>query len=767
MPTTDKIAVWRPTGGFDPTAPYGGDLPNTIFRGLNMIYRGSRESGVYLENWQGVTAYNETSKPAPVALTGTVATSGSTLTGTGTKFLQELIPGQWILVANDIWGVYEINSDTSLTISDTFASVQSGLTAYKTQIITEVDNVRGNLIRGSIIRFPNGNFLTVGDGVVRFNGNTLSSSVSATKRITLGLLNPATSTNVANGYTSFPLGMAVPTLTTITAVGGGTKNMQAGTYSVRITPSRTTTGGYNNPSEKVEVTLTAGQQIQITFPAMDTASGQDSWDVYVTLYSTGGGIQGPWYFYGTITTAQVSSAGGTYTIEYNDAEVSGNRTLTFNNDPPPDSVFVATLQGLPILLSCNGKGRKLNGTAATTSGSATVTGTSTAFTTDLNRGQIIYIDGELYTVDTITSATSIDVSPTPTATASGLDISLADTAPGPVIRPAKPAINGANVEAFPAEFKVAVDPPEAIIGWARGSQGRIFAMTENYLHLVSSTGNPNLPVTVRPYWRAGFRNPQALCFVNGTLYGYTKNGATRSIADADEGIEEHSFAAPVASIMANWTPARVRIGYDPKNEAICFFHSTAGSGTGARSTECLMYMLRLGIWSPTILISSATADRIVTGVATISGSLIVTISGRDSLPAGTVTADNYAWDTGTDAIAGYIATPFCDAGDPGADKTVTGLELTAYSQSTIAAGVWSAPAGTDVPLVALQDGTSPDSGTLSFTQGSLARPSFLQHTNVQRARLFAVRVGLDWAGTGNLARFDELVVRGNITERRF
>ncbi|MBO8831371.1 hypothetical protein INO48_13910, partial [Staphylococcus aureus] len=79
--------------------------------------------------------------------------------------------------------------------------------------------------------------------------------------------------------------------------------------------------------------------------------------------------------------------------------------------------------------------------------------------------------------------------------------------------------------------------------------------------------------------------------------------------------------------MANWTPARVRIGYDLKNEAVCFFHSTAGSGTGARSTECLMYMLRLGIWSPTIIIESATADRIVTGVATISGNLIITISG--------------------------------------------------------------------------------------------------------------------------------------------
>lgn len=773
MPEIDRTVIWRPTGGFNPTQPYNGDAANTIFRGQNMICRGSVESGVYLENWQGVSAYGESSKPAPVALTGTVSTSGTTLTGVGTKFTQELIPGQWILVSNDIWGVYEIQSDTVLTISDTFPTGGPGLIAYKTQIVTEVDNLRGNLVRGSIIRFPNGNFLTVGDGTVRFNGDVLTSSVSATKRLTLAQFDPATSISVQSGYTPYTLGMAVPTLTTVTASATpGTKNMQAGVYSVRIAPSRTTTGGYNNPSEKVEVTLTAGQQIQITFPAMDTASGQDSWDVYVTLYSTGGGIQGPWYYYGTITTAQVSSAGGNYTIEYNDAEVSGNRLLTFNNDPPPDAVFVASLQGLPILISCNGRGRKLtssSGGAATvaTNGTATVTGTSTQFLTDLNRGQIVYIDGKLYTVDTVTSDTSIDVSPTPSATASGLTMSLADTAPGPVIRPAKPAINSANVEAFPAEFKVAVDPPENIMGWVRGSQGRIYVMTENYLHLVSSTGNPDLPVTVRPYWRAGFRNPQALVFVNDTLYGYTKNGATRSIANADEGIQEHSFAAPVAAVMANWTPARVRIGYDPKNEAVCFFHSTAGSGTGARSTECLMYMLRLGIWSPTVIIESATADRIVTGVATIAGNLVLTIGGRSSLPAGAVTADNYAWDTGTGNIACYITTSFMDAGDPGTDKTLTGLQMTGYSAAPAGAGVWASYAGGDVPLVALQDGTSPDSGSLTFTQGSLSRTSFLQRINVPRARLFAVRLAVDWLGTGTLARVDELVIRGNITENRY
>lgn len=754
MPAIDRVITWRPTGGYNPTSPYDGDNYDRIFRGKNFILRGAGDT-VYLETWKGVEAYADVSPPVPVALTGTVAGSiGSpTITGTGTLFTQELIPNQRILIQNDIYVVYSIASDTSLTLTESLsANVPALTTAYRPQIVVEVDNERGNLIRGSIIRFPNGNLLVVGDGVVRLNGDLLSSSLTASKRLTLAVFDPATQT-----YSNFPLGMAVPTSgPALAATGGGTKNMQAGTYSVIIVPSRTTTGGYNNPSPKTEVTITAGQRIQITLPAMDTASGQDGWDLYVSLYSTGGGIQGPWYYYLTATTADVSSAGGNYTIEYNDAEVSGNRLLTFDNDPPPDACFVASLQGLPILISCNGRGRKLAGTAATTATDATVTGTSTTFTTDLQRGQIIYIGGKLYTVLTITSDTSIEVDPTPIATASPLTISLADTAPGPVVRPAKPAINGANVEAFPASFKVAVDPPENIIGWVRGAQGRIFLMTENYLHLCSSTGNPDLPVTVRPFWRSGFRNPQALVFVNDTLYGYTQNGPTRSVGDGDETIMEHSFAAPVQAVFLNWVPERVQVGYDAKNEAVCFFHSTAGSGNAPRLTECLMYMLRLGKWSPTIIIQDNVENRTLTGVATVAGKMTPLLSGK-----------NYGWDTGTNAISAYAATAFMDAGDAGADKTITGMQITAYGTSSSIGGIWAASAGEDVPILDLENGVNPDSGLLTFPQGGYVAPSYLQRTNVQRARLFAALATIDWNGAGDAGRLDEIVLRGNITERRY
>lgn len=753
MPQIDQIISWRPTGGFNPTAPFTGD-GNDIYRGQNLILRGAGDA-VYLENWQGITAYPDADPPAPVALTGTITgTAGSAvITGSGTLFTQELIPNQWVLIGNDIYNVYSIASDTSLTLTEGLvANVGPGATAYRPQIIVEVDNARGNLIRGSVIRFPNGNLLAVGDGEVRLNGEPLTDSLVASKRLTLAVFNPADQL-----YSIYKLGMAVPTTVSATGVAGGTKNMQAGTYSVRIAPSRTTTGGYNNPSPKAEVTITTGQKVRITFPAMDTASGQDAWDVYVTQYSqSNAGIEGPWYYYETITTSQVSDAGGTYDLEWNDAEVSGSRLLTFDNDPPPDAAFVASLQGLPILISCNGRGRKLQGTVATVAGDNTVTGTGTAFTTDLSRGQIIYIDNKLYDVTSVTSDTSIEVNPAPLATDSPLVISLADTAPGPVVRPAKPAVNGANVEAFPANFKVAVDPPENIVGWIRGAQGRIFLATENYIHLCSSTGNPDLPVTVRPFWRAGIRNPQAMLFVNDTLYAYTQNGPTRSVGDGDETIMEHSFAAPVAAVFENWVPERVRVGYDPKNEAVCFFHATVGSGSNPRLSECLMFMLRLGKWSTTIIIQDSVESRTITGVATVAGKMIPLFSG-----------ENYVWDSGTAVITSYAASPFWDAGDSGADKTIHGMQITARSAVDATGGIYAAEAGTPIPLLDVENGATPTSGTLTFPLSDTVQPSYLQRCNVPRARLFAARIALTWNGTGDPSRLDEITLRGNITERRF
>lgn len=54
----------------------------------------------------------------------------------------------------------------------------------------------------------------------------------------------------------------------------------------------------------------------------------------------------------------------------------------------------------------------LTGTVATTNGSATVTGTSTLFTTEVQTGDVIRVNGTLLKVVTITSNTALTISPT-------------------------------------------------------------------------------------------------------------------------------------------------------------------------------------------------------------------------------------------------------------------------------------------------------------------------------------------------------------------
>lgn len=726
---------WTPAGGFKPTSPYTGE-GNFVFDGANFFIRGTSDQ-LYLEAYNGDLDLNE--NVPNTSLTGTFArTAGNSLVmGTGTLFTQELIMSQGFVIGSDLYSVTEVISNTALRVSPLPDTTLSGDTGFIPHILMDVDNMRGTLARGSIVRFPKGNLLIVGQGQVRLNGATITPvSVTASKRLQLCVYDPAT-----NAYAVYPLGMKTPVLTTVTATGSGTKNMQAGVYSIRITPARVSTDGENQPSNKVEVTLTDNQRIQITFPAMDTAAGQDAWNVYGSLYSTAGGIQGPWFFVQQVTISQADPLGGsTVIIEYNDAEISGSAILQFDNDPPPDAAFCASLQGVPVLVSTNGPGRVLTGTAAMTAADATLTGTGTQWLTDLGLGQDILVMGQPYTVIAVDSDTSIEVSPTPVATASGMPVMLASTCPGPTIRPAK----FDNVEAFPADFAVSVSPPEHILG-VREANGRLFLMTENRLHMATLTGNPDLPVSVRPFWRSGFRNSEALCIVNGTLYAFTTNGATRSIADGDEGIEEHRFAADVASIMETWPPENVKVGYDPGLEAVVYFCPNLTDPDDVFfSTNALAYNLRLGNWSPTAIVNNSIGNDNVTGVATVAGKLYLTAAQK-----------NWAWNQGlTNLVTSpYVQTGYMDMGAPMFDKDVRGVQITAHANGGfVVCDVYSAQVNDPLPAP-----TATFSQTFAGTT-ALTQLPYLK-CNVKRSRLMAVRVTCPHAAAnGEISRVDEIAI---------
>lgn len=743
------VAEFTVQQGFVPTQPVSGNNNGSLYRAQNLWIRGAR-GRLFAEVFGGILNIGEA--VANTTLTGTVAVSAgsTTITGTGTKFIDELIPNQLVLINGRPVSVRSITSDTVAIASQPCptAAAGSGLSIVAAHILIDVDIFRGSLARGNILRTARGNLYFVGQGIVRLNGTALTGSPSATPQLKLAIFNADGGT-----YTIYKLGFKTPTLTTVAAVAGGTKNMQ-GVYSVMIAPARTATGGFNNPSEAVQTAaLTVGQKIRITFPAMDTAAGQDAWRVYGTLMTTDQGISGPWYYVDTVNTTQVSSAGGTYDFEWRDAEIDGDGIAEFNNDPPPAATFLSQLANYPILIGCNGPGRVVQGTVAINS-TAVVTGMGTKFDVDLTVGSWVYINNAGTTVFlqvlTVDSATQFTATYAANATASGLTARLGDAAPGPVCRPCKPGITGTNSEAYPASYGVAVNPPETIIGIVTGV-GRIYTLTENRLDIVTLSGQqpPYSPITVRPFWHVGFRNPQACCFVNGKIYGFTTNGATRSVEDGDEGSEEFSFAADVYDVMKSWAPEFTRVCNDPVNSAVVFIYSPPdANASGFYATTALAYMLQTETWSSTFIIESTSINLVASGAATVGGKLYQLLSGQ-----------TYGWDTGG-GINGVAnsGVPWngvwagFDGGDSSLDKAVI------YATGTVHTGggalaISGSKANQDVALDAPISGTAV-SLPVSTTLQTLGMFKYY----VKELRLFAPFLSGTWFGTGLRHRVDKWIL---------
>jgi hypothetical protein len=110
-----------------------------------------------------------------------------------------------------------------------------------------------------------------------------------------------------------------------------------------------------------------------------------------------------------------ANAAGDYGIFQGDGS-----TLTFDLA----TLVYAALANNNLLVRVSKSGR--TGTAAVTAASTTVTGTSTAFTTELNVGDEIQINGETRTVIAIASTTVLTVDKAFVNTASGASIYLID-----------------------------------------------------------------------------------------------------------------------------------------------------------------------------------------------------------------------------------------------------------------------------------------------------------------------------------------------------
>lgn len=552
-------------GPYRPTLPRTGDNFNAAFRMGNMILRGRVDGRMY---WQSFSGFGSLNESVPMtALTGTLALTqdDTTITGTGSLFFSECHLGQKIcaIKGSNSWPlvVRRVVSDTEMIVWRAPDSSDTGVTGWRMPRLNTSNQDRMTCLTGNDMPLDKGSRLGVGSGTVKYNGQSVNTAWTLNRHPAIDLFDTATEI-----YTPFPLGMTTPTGITAAAVSGGVKGMQGGSYSLVVTPGRKETGGYNNPSERVDVTIATNDKVRITFPAMDTTNGQNAWQVWVTTFAFNFGadlnyLNGPWFYYITIDDGQVSSGGGTYDIEWLDAEVEVNELVSFNNDAPTDAEWVAPLNNIPVWISCQGQGNALNPT---------------------------------------------------------------QTSPGPFIVPAKPT----NIEAAPLDLAFSSSPPETIL-WALSAQGRIYLPTPNHLQIAQATPDDTIPILIRPYWRDGFAGPDQIVFVNGMLYGFPMAGPSRSVGDGDEIEAERGWAADVYEITQDWSPGHVLVGYDPFNNGIVFFYSGFRRNASTFwTTFWIMYGLSINDWIAAGEISDLTKDQIVSGVATIGDRLQLLVGGR-------------------------------------------------------------------------------------------------------------------------------------------
>jgi hypothetical protein len=353
------VRVIRPSR-FIPTASRSGDVgDDSLFRVSNLIIQGLNPQP-YAQCYGGSLSLSETI--ATSNLTGTLAiTSGlSGVVGTGTAFTTQLHLGQFVLVVDSgnnraaFLSILRIVSDTSFIAAQNAPFSATGKTGVRLPVLFSVDIQRGTAIWGNVIRLDQGTLISVGDGTFRLNGSAISTSLSLTRQPKISLFNSGAGT-----YTNFTLGMTTPSAPTVAAVGGGSPGMQAGSYSIVITPARTETEGYNNPSPRADVTLATGDKMRITFPAMDTTNGQNAWIVWGTLFSDSLGadknyLEGPWHKVRLLTSSDVPTGGGTYDLEWLDAQIERNELVTFDNDQPSAAEFVVNFNNGPVYISCQG-----------------------------------------------------------------------------------------------------------------------------------------------------------------------------------------------------------------------------------------------------------------------------------------------------------------------------------------------------------------------------------------------------------------------------
>lgn len=703
MPENSQIVSLRPSA-FVPTTSFTGAEERYLLRAENLWLRIGRFGTVYAECYKGSTDISEAIPQK--TLMGTIAwTSGSdVVTGTGTDFVEHLHLGSFVFADSELFVVEFITSATSFICSRPPTTTFSGKTAYVLPVLYAIGTKRGTQFRGNTLQFPKGHFLTVGDGEVKINGASLSSTLTASRTPRFAIFDPVTNT-----YTQSDVGIVLPTYAatpyiSLATGAAGTKGMLAGNYGIRVVAKNTKTNGYSNPADNVKITgHTAGNKIAITFNYAMTAK-QDAWDIYVTEFkdyattTISSADNGPWYLLQTITAAQLidgghptgRETGTTYSVEWNDGEVRASLNLiSFNNFAPKEAEFVDITNGIPIYFSCLGR---------TTAGN---------------------LDGR---------------------------------SPGAVAIPSKPS----NVEAVFLNKAITTARADTIIGEVN-ARGRMYALCQNSLQTLILTSLDDEPITFRSDWDAGFRNPYNVAFIKNYLYGFSTSKLVRSVAGGDDSSTDVDFALDVEDFVRLWMAGHILVAYDPRNSAVCFFYAAAEKRSGHWVTICLPFLWRRNVWNPPIIIQRSDRDMIVSGVATIGNDLYFLAGGK--VDGGTFSTRTYRFDGGdSEAKAWYAAWNYSDEGQEITPKSIGGISTTGRftnGELEIHGVQIDGDFDVDSTLKTGYGGTEPEKVLTIGTNANLRRA---RHKSVEWDNYSLWTVRVKGSCTDGLDRLDEVAV---------
>ena len=209
--------------------------------------------------------------------TGTISSSGTAVTGSGTLFVTELIGRAWIKAGGEYRQVMRVISDTSCTVSSAFGSSLSGATYQR---------VRSNVVgiqsqQHGVYWDANTTDLDVGSNV--YEGNVVSDihgegslnsfpgAIRAGAAVTLfqtGTFAASTTTNISPavpaGYEI--VGYRFHILTDVTGTTGATIGLSlAGGSSQAFTAGLGVTANTKNSGNVVPERLTAATQLRATF----------------------------------------------------------------------------------------------------------------------------------------------------------------------------------------------------------------------------------------------------------------------------------------------------------------------------------------------------------------------------------------------------------------------------------------------------------------------------------------------------------------------